>query len=245
VRYQFDVQAAKKAICRFNRAPSFVATDCVLDKFFPIKGRPTHASEIAVYVVLIDGLWATQLYRDKGAADKIAKALVDNWPSLAREPRRLKPDDLERRPQQVYQAAKPLLDVVFNRTRTRTKHYSFATKFLHWMTRVHFPPVDRNARIAINWFQGQQACPRALRINKCQPHADGYVAEYEKWIIFYYDLLNSIDRTDRKILLDVDRSSQPDQVRVGNSILRVLDKVFFILGKDINNRELTVNRRKK
>ncbi|MBN2375083.1 MAG: hypothetical protein JXD22_01685 [Sedimentisphaerales bacterium] len=61
-----------------------------------------------------------------------------------------------------------------------------------------------------------------------------YLDEYERWIYFYSDLLNSMAEANYKELIAIDKQTQNSTSKiftVENSLLRILDKVFYILGK--------------
>lgn len=57
-----------------------------------------------------------------------------------------------------------------------------------------------------------------------------YVQEYERWVRFYSDLISTLSPADRGEFLRADRDSQAPAYRVSNSLLRVLDKAFYIQG---------------
>jgi len=105
--------------------------------------------------------------------------------------------------------------------------YSFATKFLHWTTRCHFPIMDSRARAAINRLQRSRGMePRVPQSTGDLPWQE----EYPRWITFYSELIGSLAADERERLLHADRDSQPAPDPCENSLLRVLDKVFYTLG---------------
>lgn len=54
-----------------------------------------------------------------------------------------------------------------------------------------------------------------------------YICEYERWVHFYSDLLVSLADEDKEVLRQTDWDSQPQDYRRKNSLLRILDKVFY------------------
>ena len=57
-----------------------------------------------------------------------------------------------------------------------------------------------------------------------------YLEEYERWINFYSDLIVGLRSHDRERLVQVDFDTQPPSYRIENSLLRILDKVFYHQG---------------
>ena len=57
------------------------------------------------------------------------------------------------------------------------------------------------------------------------------VQNYGRWISFYSDLIGALAPAERKRLLAADQESPWPQFRRTNSLLRVLDKVFYWRGK--------------
>ena len=57
-----------------------------------------------------------------------------------------------------------------------------------------------------------------------------YEQEYHRWISFYSDLISGLDGAARDQLLKADSDSQKSPRPVTNSLLRVLDKVFYTQG---------------
>lgn len=109
------------------------------------------------------------------------------------------------------------------------QHYSFATKFLHWATQQRLPIMDSRARRSVSRFQAAHNVHREERVRSSRP--DDYIGDYERWILFYSDLIASLTEADREALLAADSSSLPAPGNPRpNSLLRVLDKVFYVWG---------------
>ena len=224
--YTFDIDAAVRRVEKFNGTHALVAADHVMHECCVGTAPPTHPSEAAIKVVLVDGLWATQLFRDEGATDAISERLARCDDKLWLAIDKLGPADLKSKPDAVYETAKPFLKLILTEAGTSKQHYSFATKLLHWCTRQHFPIVDKNARKAINRFQRDQGDDHGRVL--APGFDEDYVEEYRRWTRFYSILLNSLDDKASARLLHADKESLPGPVKIENTLLRVLDKHFYV-----------------
>lgn len=226
--YTFDLDAAVTNVREFNKSHALVAADYLMHQCCVGVTPSSEPSKAAIKVVLVDGLWATQLFRDEGATDAISEALARPCHTLWSTISALGSADLEADPDTVYQAAKPVLRLILRRAGTSKQHYSFATKLLHWSTRQHFPIVDQNARKAINRFQRDQGDGRGRVL--APGFDENYVEEYRRWTRFYSILLTSLDDMASARLLHADKESLPGPVKIENTLLRVLDKHFYVRG---------------
>ena len=232
IRYQLDMTAAIAAIKALNNSVAGVAADRLLNFHFPSVEQALAPETVAERVVLLDSLWGTRLFVESGAADLIATNLAKNSARLIATLHNLGPDDLERKPDKVYRAAKEALPTILDHTpgAKYRQNYSFAAKFFHWCTRRHFPIVDRNARKVINRWQNALRVRPVVRSDTAAMSGLTYIQEYQRWIDFYGDLIAGLSTAARKRLIRVDFDSQPKHYRVKNSLLRILDKVFYYQG---------------
>lgn len=190
---------------------------------------------IAERVVLLDGLWATRLFMESGSADRIVRSLQQHSSMIVEQLESLPVDALETTASLVVNAASKVLPTILSPAlavadQRYRQNYSFATKFFHWTTREHFPIVDSRARSFIYGFQLSCGMRPCVRKNMTSMNGITYVTEYGRWIGFYSELIRSLGVADRTSLLDADFSTQPKSTAVKNSLLRVLDKVFYTLG---------------
>src|SRR4051794_26115397 len=73
--YGFDIDAALESVRRFNSSVTMAASEHLLDQHFRGVAASLDPTTIAERVVLLDGLWATQLFREPGASDRIVRSL--------------------------------------------------------------------------------------------------------------------------------------------------------------------------
>ena len=57
-----------------------------------------------------------------------------------------------------------------------------------------------------------------------------YEGQYKRWIHFYSSLIARLPKEERERLIQEDLNSQPEPLRFNNTLLRVLDKVFYWYG---------------
>jgi hypothetical protein len=232
--YALDLDEAEAAVRRYNSSISLVASDALLDRHFSPLEKALSPDQIAANVVLLDGLWQTRLYMEAGASDRIIANLSRQSEKLVGLLTELGPDALERRPAKVVHVAREALPAILEQEPgaggKHRQNYSFATKFFHWCTRVHFPIVDSKARKRVNELQAAAGVRPRVRSDTAAMAGLTYVQEYERWIGFYSDLISALAPGDRETLMRADHDSQSPAYRVSNSLLRVLDKVFYIQG---------------
>lgn len=233
--YVLDLNRVLGAVRRYNSSAALVATDFLLYQHFSGVRRSLDAGTVAQRVVLLDGLWATRLFMEAGTSDRIVTSLVEHRRTLIRRLEGLPSDGLESQPEKVVDAARTALPVILTHSTRRKvryrQNYSFATKFFHWTTREHFPIVDSRTRRYINRLQRDAGALGRVRGSTAFMAGLSYVAEYERWVRFYSDLIFGLAKSDRRALLRADYDSQPRGSRMHNSLLRVLDKAFYVLGE--------------
>jgi hypothetical protein len=234
VRYDLDIAEAIRAVKAYNASPCAQAGEHLLDVAFGDFRKALAPDSVHKQVVLLDSLWGTRLYIERGASDRIASNLATQSGKVIRALESLAKDDLLKRPEHVIQMAQQVLPVVLNQAgdngQKYRENYSFASKFFHWCTRRHFPIVDGNARRTINRWQQQLGAQPRVRSSTAAMQGLTYVEEYRRWVMFYSDLLYSLGTEDSEQLRRADRDSQVRQYRVENSLLRILDKVFYVQG---------------
>ena len=207
----------------FNASMEYRALDSLTHRVFS-GGFSAERIEERVYV--IGKLWdAVQPFSDR-SADALCWNLQKAAPQIGRVLGGLSPGVLEDQPERVVGAAEELLPL-FSADRT---YYVFATKFLHWCARDHFPMVDSNARRAINSFQTRWH-PRPKRkdlIAKMTPSGeDARLRDYGKVVRFYGGLIRGLSKPQQDSLSEADATCG-----VSNSLLRILDKYFWMKGRE-------------
>ncbi|MCB9840499.1 MAG: hypothetical protein H6809_02465 [Phycisphaeraceae bacterium] len=223
---QLNIAEAISAIRQCNASAEFRAAERLMHAQFHAPDS-TDAESIAERVVLLDRLWATQMFWHRGLIDRVIDSLHIHAPRLLDTIRALPPDALEDSPDLILDAARVAMPIALARTSPQEPGgpYSFATKYLHWMTRLHFPIMDGRARLAINNLQRQSGHKPRIPTSSLD-----WFDDYPRWIAFYSDLTRSIAQSQREQLIEIDTESQPSPGRCRNSLLRVLDKVFYTLG---------------
>ncbi len=226
---QLDLDEAEQAIRLCNASAEFRAADRLMHVHFPTPEAALDAASIAERVVLINGVWATQMFWRQGLAERVIESLRGGATRVLAVCRSLDPDALEHSPAKVVEASRIAMPIALGLTDAngRGGPYSFATKFLHWTMRCHFPIMDSRARTAINRLQRAQGMePRVPQSTGDLPWQE----DYSRWIAFYSQLIGSLAPHDRERLMRADRDSQPEPNPCENSLLRVLDKAFYALG---------------
>jgi len=230
LRNEFDVVRACGEIRELNGNALFAASDFIVAKqFTPYEVMPYGAA--AGGIVIIDGLWATQLFRERGGPERMLRLYEENASLCREELGRLRKLRLTDQPDGVHQVAKGILGTLLDPEQPGRKHYSFATKLFHWHAPEHLPIVDARARKAINMLQ--KACGKRQGVvlaDTAEMGGESYLDEYGRWVHFYSELLNELTPGDQEQLLAADRESLPRHFFVENPLLRVLDKVFYHRG---------------
>ncbi len=227
-----NIDRAIAAIKAFNENAETMAAESLVHRHFSSPGRE-HTS-VAERVVLIDKLWATQMFRKPGHVLEVIKSLELHEQRIVDECRELPQDVIERDPDKLTEVAKRAMPVALGNDSDRTdlrpyQPYSFATKYLHWVSGGRFPIVDSYARQAVNLLQ---------RTHGLQPRVGAgqgeWESDYPRWIHFYgRQLLPSLDPAARTRLIQADIHSQAGGTPLRNTLLRVLDKLFYQLGPKI------------
>jgi len=232
---QLDLDEAEQAIRLCNASAEFRAADRLMHIHFPTPEAALDAASMAERVVLINGVWATQMFWRQGLAERVIESLRGGATRALAVCRSLDSEALEHSPAKVVEASRLAMPIALGLTDANGSGgpYSFATKFLHWTMRCHFPIMDSRARTAINRLQ------QARGIEPRVPQNTGdlpWQEDYPRWITFYSQLIGALAPPDRERLLRADRDSQPEPDPCENSLLRVLDKVFYSLGSAPEDR---------
>ena len=94
--------------------------------------------------------------------------------------------------------------------------------------------MDNRARSAINRIQRKHEITEGLVLkDTAEMGGLSYLDEHERWVYFYSDLLRSMDKATCKELIIRDKQTQrktSKKLTVKNNLLRILDKVFYMLG---------------
>jgi hypothetical protein len=160
---RIDSEQAAEAIRQFNRDPANLAADWLVSQCFPPLEKSRDPETIAERVVIIDGLWQTQLYRKPDVRTAIIRSLSGNWAKIWGALRTLQAEgDLLCSRNAVLDAARGLLGYVVRPEGAKKESYEFvfATKFFHWCTREHFPIIDLNARRGLRRIQVSCGVPK-------------------------------------------------------------------------------------
>ena len=100
--YPLDLDSAKAAIRQFNSSAIMLASEKLMLCHFPNLRDALYGETVAEQVVLLDGLWGTQLFRQPGAADLIASNLSQHSQVLIELLDGLGDNDLEHAPERVF-----------------------------------------------------------------------------------------------------------------------------------------------
>jgi len=233
-RYELDMDKAIGAIRAYNASLCAQAGEHLLDVAFSDFHMAMAPAGVHERIVLLDGLWGTRLFMERGAPDRIANSLAKKSEEIIGLLESLANNDLVERPDRVTEIAQQALAVILNQVgedgEKYRQNYSFASKFFHWCTRHHFPIVDGKARKTINRWQRDLGVGVRVRSDTAAMGGLTYLREYERWITFYSDLLYGLAENGAERLRRVDYDSQTATYRVQNSVLRILDKYFYVQG---------------
>lgn len=231
-RYSIDLLEAIESIRFLNRSITFVARDYLLNRYFGDLDWFDCKESVFLNVVLIDGLYATNLRNDPGAAEIIAKSLANNAKNIGKILSKLAVDDLRSNPKNISEAAKKLFPSILQPKGNNIKeHFVFATKFFHWCARNQFPIYDsRSSKRADGIQENSSSVPEGMSVGDKELEEEEWLDFYEVWIWFYDDLLRSLTKAQSEKLLKADFDSQNNIYRIENSLLRVLDKVLYHQG---------------
>jgi len=227
---KFRMADAVKCIESFNRDYIYAATDSLTARHFrSYQVLPT--DEAAYAVALIDGLWATGLRYVPGAGEIMLRLYEKHKDVCQRKLEELKAVRLADDPERVFDLASSMLEAFVGESVSGPKQYSFASKFFHWHAPQHLPIVDSNARRAIRALQEESSAYDNM-IRKDTSLARGTpIRDYWRWVLFYSDLIRELsERGQDRVLLEADRRSLAGEFRLENTLLRVLDKVFYVRG---------------
>jgi len=229
---QFDVDWGMQKLGDFNRNAFWVASDRMLRELFrePVRGQAK------ALVQAVDALMHTRVPED--ARECLSEVITGTWEAIFALREEIEAQHLRDNPQGTWDRAAPILGRLLNIDGI-DRHYSFATKFLHWASCGRLPIVDSRARRSI---RGQQQAyrqaghpwrddTRLLReagVDRCE--------DYKKWVFFYSRLLQGLAEHEAG-LREQDLHTQLEAVQDGenlvlgdNTLLRVLDKIFWIAG---------------
>ncbi len=216
---ELNLEEACNAVGEFNQNPINLATDYLTQsQFIP----PLAAERVPAMVVVIDRLWATQLFWDDNAQEIISGSLQNNWDDIQRalyDLVLLPPLHENPNYQEIAGIAERLFHYILEPDGDNAihQHFVFTTKFFHWCAPRHFPITDNRAMNAINQIQDNVS----LQLN---------VGSYPDWISLYHNLFaqnaNILDQ-----IRQCDEDTQGDSpFHIENTLLRILDKYFYIRG---------------
>ena len=111
VKYRFNIKEAVKNIKRYNERETTVASDYLLKYHFNDLDAYTNLNNISSLIILIDGLWNTQLFRENGASEAIRNSFKKNWQLIRKSLNSLDQNDLQNNPDKVIKVAKELFPI--------------------------------------------------------------------------------------------------------------------------------------
>jgi hypothetical protein len=235
---KFDVDRACADVQEFNNNKklgyALAASDYLVAREFQPYAALTPDKALCA-MLLIDGLWGTNVSR----YDRGENALDALWKSYVKKSRlyqdcisRLQVLKLESDAGEVCKIAHRMLLPLLGEAETRRKHYSFVTKFLHWHAPDHLPITDSRARAAINDLQRKAGIRRGqvfASIVNLGPQER--LDEYRRWVEFYGTLIRALPAEAAERLRKQDWESLTGAFQRKNSLLRILDKVFYMRGE--------------
>jgi hypothetical protein len=121
-------------------------------------------------------------------------------------------------------------------------NYSFTTKFLHWCCPSTLPIIDNLSARAINRIVGQKIIwvPGPNKITSI----DLCLRGYEEAIRFYNDVLGELTEKEKDKLVQYDLDTQPSGLKEENTVIRILDKAFWMEEKELIEEKRNEKRNK-
>lgn len=233
----FDVG---KAICRiqdFNSSIFMIAGERMFQQMFH-NPQQEWARKL---VYAINWWWST--HTPGGHQEVLSVTLSECWADISGSVATLSVDELSKNPDNVFSTVRPILKQLLECV--DHKHYSFASKFLHWASRGCLPMVDSRARKSINLRQrhwlGQEGHRKTEDTYVTASRIDDIYQDYKKWLRFYAALLTELEAAGAvPKLCDADLNSQQktagldraELIVESNTAVRILDKVFWIEAED-------------
>lgn len=225
-----DTDGVVGAIRDFNGDEQTFAMEAIVYRHF--RDTVNDRSLVAERVILLDKMWATQMYRRRGHIEKVIASLKRDEGRIIEDCRALPLDAIEQTPECITTIARSAIPIALGHAKADDAStrpyapYSFATKYLHWITGGHcFPIVDSYARAYVNRLQRQHGMTPRVWAGQGE-----WPEDYPRWITFYSHLLRSLSPADREQLQRADYDSQPPAHRCANTLVRILDKAFYWLG---------------
>jgi len=237
LRDHFGVAAACEDIRRFNKSVTYPASDYLVgNAFAPYEALPRGQSLCGM--ILVNSLWNTSLRWHPDDCEVLSEEYEHHREELYQQTlERIRPLRLHEEPDRVWELGAAMLRPLLESDRVKTRHYSFATKFLHWHAPRHLPIMDSRTRKAIHSLQEEWGETEGLiRSDLANVPAESYVKEYRDWVRFYGRLLRCLTPDDRERLKATDADSLPKPFHRDDTLLRILDKVFYIRGREESNK---------
>jgi len=225
---QFNVDRACKELERFNSSLSFVASDfLVANEFVEYEYMVLPEPKAVRAIVMLDGLWAAGLSRQGGELERMIQLYKQkqNMEVCQDCLRRLQRLSLEKEADAVGEVAEEILDTLLNPGKPgQRRNYVFAMKLFHWHAPDHLPIIDSKAGKYINGL---------FRLGHDQ---SVWEDDKNKWrsatrnlIRFYSEIVRAL-APEKEQLKTTDWDSLPEGFRRHNSLLRILDKIFWLRG---------------
>ena len=227
----FDTEWAMEQLDCFNSNLLWTGSDHLVWQMFRNPQRRWASS----LVDTVDGLMRTRVPRNHRHN---LGCFVDNaWERIFGKLNQHPDLDNLNNPVGIFEAVQPLLGDFL--AVNDVKHYSFATKFLHWASHGRLPIVDSLARKSLFRLQkefrqdGDWISESRIRKNARTDLRE----DYKNWLFLYSNMVEGLQEYKEQ-LLERDRTVQEDAIGgqnecfiiAHNSLVRVLDKVFWIDG---------------
>src|SRR5262245_44123969 len=179
----------------------------------------------------VNSFWRARVEMEPLALRDICLATVTALPDIKRAMDSLREMELPLEDEslnEVLTTASSLLTRFLRAPTGKRINYIFATKFLHWCCPAVLPPVDKQAaqsmrRLgATTWVPGPSTVTTEERC----------IESYRTVTSFYNQALLQLTVSKRQLLQNHDFRTQPMPFRRRNSVVRILDKYFWLEGAE-------------
>lgn len=222
------VGSAQTLIRDFNNNTNNVAADWIVARCFP-EVDTVFDERLMDRMCILNALFRTRL----SAMEIVTLEKRIKKSKIAAELRALPNAE----PDQRINKALDILELFFSETEAPKHPYSFATKFLHWTTRKHFPIMDSRARSTLRELQECKSWNISKRdkLPKSWNNTDRLVEykcinpreDYRRWLCVYSTLMAALTDDQKRQLHRFDQLPSPYAIEGGNSLLRIIDKYLY------------------
>jgi len=220
----------KSLVKKYNQAEKgLYLTEASLHQIFD-PGEELTVQNLPLRLWIVNGLWSAGIQRHREHMHKIFEKLRDDLTSVNASIDEVRDfdycnDDVEL----LWRAIPHTFSLVYG----AANHYPvFAAKFFHWCAPRAFPIIDGNAQRAIRRFQDLNDWPRGKKL----PKSGRLTTKHYKNLIYFYKefIVEMVEKHNVDIdkLIQWDYDTQPAGFQYKNTILRVLDKYFWMKGQE-------------